>query len=255
MKSWLVLALVAGCAPDPQHPKLDGGTTHHADAANGGDGPIATDAPVGSELPAGPYAHAIAIDGTDDFTSGETFGTTSSPSYAARVTWDADRVYVGYSGPDVGGGSGTKWVFAYVDVDPGAATGATSAQQYNTQASTFPAGFGAELYARWKCDDSLASIEVFGGGSTWTTSATALAHAHAGDFVELAIPRALFPGATTLGIVTYMINEQNLSEGTYAGLYAGSFTDGYATALPITKYLKVDFSSTKPPNDPANEAP
>lgn len=249
--------IIAACGPTPPHAHdappatID---TRPADA-RGPDAAIPRDAPAGLEV--GPYVHAIAIDGVDDFTSVEDFGTTSA-TYGARVTWDATTVYVGYSGQDIGAGSATKWVFAYVDVDPqaggGAATGATTSVKYNTQSATFPAGFGAELYARWKTDGSFGTIETY-AASAWTTSATALTVGHQGSFMELAIPRALLGGATTIGLVTWMINEANGVEGTYAGLFPGNFVDGVGQPMGITKYLKIDFTASRVPNDPANIAP
>jgi hypothetical protein len=230
------------------------------DAGGGDDTP---DAPpieppdARADAPPGAYRHTIAVDGADDFVAGEVFSTTSAPAYAARVTWDDDFVYVGYRGPDLDPtalDTDAKWLFVYVDVDPGTATGATTSLTYNTQAAAFPAGFGAELYARWKCNATFSSLEAYAGGA-WTTAAAALGTGHAGDFVELAIPRAAFGGATQVGVVAWMINEKPGFEGSFAGLYAESFTDGYATSLPVTRYLAIDFESAENPNDPANMAP
>ena len=173
------------------------------------------------------------------------------------MTWDDDHVYVGYDGPDLDpttSDAGTKWLFVYVDVDPGMGTGATQSQGYNTQRAVFPAGFGAELYARWKADGTYSSIEQHDAGS-WSTSAGPLTTARAGQFLELAIPRSLLGSATEIGIVTWMINERALAESSWAGLYADNFTDGYAESLPITKYLRVEFASSRAPNDPLNAAP
>ncbi len=246
-RSCLVVALVAACGPTPQSPQLDSG--HHVDA-------IAIDAaPLDGPPDVGPYRHTIAIDGVDDFTSAETFGTTSSPTYGARVTWDAANVYVGYGGPDLdpaAADTATKWLFVYLDLDPGAATGATDSVTYRTQHATFPTGFGAELYARYKCDTTFQEVDTYTG--TWAMVAP-LTSAHAGNFAELAIPRSLFPTTTTVGIVAWMINEKQGAEGSYAGLYPTNFTDGYSVALPLTDYLRVDFSSTKSPNDVANQGP
>jgi hypothetical protein len=239
------LSLACGTAGSAG-PKLDGGN----------DDP---DAPVGFDTPGDEqtaYRHTIAIDGADDFVALEQFPTTST-AYAARVTWDDQHVFVGYSGPDLDPSAldtGFKWLFVYVDFDPGGATGGTASQRYNTQQGAFPTGFGAELYARWKCDATLASIEQRQSDDTYTTVATPQAE-QSGDYVELAIPRLLLGGAQTIGIVTWMINEKPNFEGSFAGLYTGNFTDGYSAALPLTKYLRVDFASPLPPSDPANLAP
>lgn len=251
----LLLALVA-CSKGTT-PKLDSGT--------GDDGPpfrdgAEVDTPAIDALvidgPPGAHRHTIVVDGTDDFVAAETFPTTSN-GYDARVTWDDQFVYVGYSGPDLDPtalDAGFKWLFVYLDVDPGTATGATSSQTYNTQTAMFPTGFGAEHYARWKCDASYSSIETHDSGA-WSTSATTLVTGRANAFVEIAIPRSLFGGADKVGLVTWMINEKPNFEGSFAGLYANNFTDGYAMTLPLTKYLQIDFGSTRSPNHPENARP
>lgn len=244
MRLWLV-TLVAACG------------TARGVAPDAGDG---LDAPPGRDDAGGDggagYRHTIQLDGQDDFFSAEQFATTSD-GYAARVTWDDDALYVGYAGPDLDPAAldtATKWLFVYVDLDPGAATGGAASQRYNTQQAAFPTGFGAELYARWKCDGSLASIEQRAADDSYATVG-ALTAAQAGDYVELAIPRALLGGAPAIGVVTWMINEKPDFEGSFAGLYEDNFADGYGPALPLTKYLRVDFAAGAAPNDPGNVAP
>ena len=243
----VLIGLVSACS-SASKAQLDGGAGR--DAAS--DAEIGNDAIDGAEA----YRHTIAIDGTDDFTASETFGTTSA-AFGARLAWDATNVYLGYAGPDLDPAApqtATKWLFAYIDVDPGAATGATTSQTYRTQAATFPTGFGAEYYVRWKCDGSLVSIEQHQAGGTWTSVAVP-ASGRAGTFLELAIPRTTLGATTSVGVVSWMINEADGLEASYAGLYAGNFTDGYAMTLPLTKYVKADLTSSRVPNDPANQSP
>jgi hypothetical protein len=233
-------------------PKLDAAPVDRRDAP-----PEDIDAPVlpGDDL--APARHTITVDGIDDFFASEQFATTSN-GYGARVTWDEANVYLGYGGPDLDPtalDTATKWLFVAIDVDPGGSTGAAQSLAYNTQRAVFPTGFGAEFYARYKCDGTFTTLEQFAGNDTWMTSATAPQLARSGSFVELAIPRSVFNGATAVGITAWMINEKPDFEGTFAGLYAGNFTDGYAPALPLTKYLRADFTSPRAPNDPLNEAP
>ena len=42
---------------------------------------------------------------------------------------------------------------------PNGRDGGTASLTYNTQKATFPTGFGAEFYARWKCNGTFTSIE------------------------------------------------------------------------------------------------
>ena len=259
-----MVSVLAGCST-ASAPFLDSGVT--ADAPRHDDSPPPVDMfvppvddmpPVDSARPdtAQAYSHAIVIDGVDDFTAAEQFATTSN-AFTARGTWDAFTLYIGYFGPDLDPAAAdakTKWMFAYIDIDPGGATGAIESLTYNTQKAKFPAGFGAEFYARWKCDGTFHTLEQFAGGTTWTTTAVTPPAGQSGRFVELAIPRSAL-GATppsTIGIVTWMINEKPGVEGTFAGLYADNFTNGYGAPLQLSEYLRVDFASVHVPNDASN---
>jgi len=148
----------------------------------------------------------------------------------------------------------TKWLFVYIDVDPGTPNGALASETYNTQGAMFPTGFRADYYVRWKCDRTLLSLKKF-NGATWADESTVPEAANIASYVELAVPRAAIGTTAKLGIVTWMINEKQNAEGTYAGMYPGNFTDGYHASLQLTKFLKVDFASNKDPNDPANQGP
>lgn len=246
------LAFAVSCKPpsaseaDARPSAIDGATT--IDSAQN-----TTDASAA-------YRHTIVIDGTNDFLAEETFATTSD-GYSAFVSWDVNNLYVGIRGADVSPtapDSATKWVLIYLDADPGASTGQTMGEQYNTQRPGFPAGYGAEHYYRWKSDDTFADLRSWIGGS-WQTAGVNPIAAVDGDFMEVAITRADIGDPAQLGVVVLMLNEKNLGEWSYAGLYADSFTDGYYDAstsgIPIGSYLLVDFSAARVPNDAANKKP
>ena len=239
MTRFVLLCALAACSKGSASASLD--APPKKDAAD----------PDGQQL----YRHTIQIDGTDDFLSSEQFPTTST-GYTARVAWDNDAIFVGYSGSDLDPATvdtSTKWLFVYVDVDPGMAKGALVNEMYNTQGATFPAGFRADFYVRWKCDATLLSLKTF-SNNTWMEG-TAPQAARAGSFVEFAIPRSVIVPTDRVDVVTWMINEKNGAEGSYAGIYTGNFTDGYAANLALTKFLKIDFTSARDPNDPANQGP
>lgn len=188
-----------------------------------------------------PYRHTITIDGTDDFTASETLPTTSA-SFTARLAWDDDNLYVGYAGPDLAtntSDAAQKWLFVYLDTTPG---GETQSELYNTQRATFPAGFGADFYARYKVSGDTTSLEQVTGGD-WMTAPPAPQVGQAGTFVELAIPLAQIAAGDSLRLVTYMINEKMLAEGTYAGLFTDNFVDGYSTNMLLTRAFTADFTS------------
>ena len=203
------------------------------------------------------YRHTIQIDGLDDFLSTEQF-TTTSAGYDARVTWDDANIYVGYSGADLdpaAADSGTKWLFVYVDSDP--AGGSAVNETYNTQGATFSAAFRADWYVRWRADAMLLSMKKY-DGAAWVDDATVPPAARGGSFVEIAVPRAAIGAAgdgNEVRLVTWMINEKANAEGSYAGLYADNFVDGYHANLALTRYLKIDFATARDPNDPANRGP
>ncbi len=245
------MLIATACGPGPKS---------QVDSGHAIDGPRIDTAPQPDDLEAPdgdlPYRHTIVLDGTDDFATADTLDTTSTPAYSARVAWDDTNVYVGYHGPDLVQtvtDAANKWLFVYIDVDPGTATGATASPVYRTQHATFPAGFGAEIHARWKANATFREVSTY-DGSAWVAT-TIDAWGHAADFVELAIPRSQFPSAATIGLVTWMINETDLAESSYAGLYTGNFVDGPAQTLPLTKYMTIDFASPRSPNDPSNETP
>ena len=240
MKRWLLVLLTA-CGDD--------GATPHPDARVIPDGSTpGIDAPSQQ-----PYRHSIALDGVDDFATGEQFATTST-SFAARITWDDQNLYIGYAGPDVTpatSDAASKWLFIYLDTTSG---GETQSRLYNTQRATFPSGFAADYYARYKIDGTFTTLERNDAG-TWTTATPAPATAQADTLLELSIPLSAIGAGTQVGIVTWMINEKNLAEGSYAGLYTNNFTDGYAMNLALTAYLQADFLSSRTPNDAANRKP
>ena len=200
-----------------------------------------------------PYRHTIAIDGVDDFSPTEVIATTSA-SYVARIAWDDTNLYIGYSGADLStttSDAGTKWLFVYLDTITG---GATQSEQYNTQRVTFPFPFAADYYARYKVDGTFTSLQHLNAG-TWTTASPTPMTGQSGTYAELAIPLSAIGAGQQLDLVTYMINEKQLAEGTYAGLYATNFVDGYSTNMQLAVYLHADFTSSNVPNDPANGRP
>jgi hypothetical protein len=224
------------------------------DAANAGDG-------TSDALTA--YRHTITIDGTNDFVAGaEKLPTTTTP-FDADVTWDASALYVGYVGPDLGAtASNTKWLFVYLDRDPGAATGATKTAQYASQQHSLPSGFGAEVYFGQKTDGSFSVLKTW-TGTSWvvaTTNPVTVARNAASNFVEIRVPLSVLQGSppARVGVVTFLLSEISGGEWTWAGLWNGSFVDGTSLAtspLKISAYLLADFSSPLAPNSFSNKKP
>jgi hypothetical protein len=206
-----------------------------------------------------PWRKTIVIDGTNDFSVADEKLTTTSTGYDAYMSWDGAALYVGYSGADIGpGASSTKWLFVYLDADPGAGAGATRTEQYKDQSASLPVGYGAEAYFGWRTDGTFSHAKKFSGGAWTTVSATGVTVARSGSFVEIKIPFALLGATPTkLGVVTLMMNEGS-AQWSYGGLYAGSFADGYYAApatVPVTYYLQADLASPAPPASLINRKP
>ena len=123
-----------------------------------------------------------------------------------------------------------------------------------------PPASRAAAVASWPATTSvslLASATRFPARSAASVASSPAAPttAQAGTLLELSIPLTAIGAATQLGIVTWMINEKDLAEGSFAGLYANNFTDGYAMNLALTAYLQADFLSARTPSDAANKKP
>lgn len=264
---------------------VDGGVDTAADVLDssldvGTDSLVDSSAETATETDGGPtaYRHAIVIDGMNDFSAvSESFATTSA-AYTAYVTWDDAAIYIGYDGSDVStttSSASSKWLFAYLDIDPGATTGATVGVKYNHQQPGFTSatGFGAEYYLRWKADGTYATLESYTAGAwatvqnyapsthTWSTTAPGgtISSAQSGTYIEFRIPLdALGATLSQLGVITLWMNEALGGEYTYAGLYPTTFAEGYyayPTTVPISAYLLADFSTTLAPNDSSRRRP
>jgi hypothetical protein len=235
--SLLALLLLGGC-PSSQS---TGGDAAAVDAVPGGDDP-------------GPWRHTIVIDGNNDFAVEETFSTTTA-GYAAYVTWDDRRLYVGYAGADIAVNapdSETKWVMVYLDTDPGGSQGSGAGELYNTQQPGFPDGFLADHYYRWKSNDTFEGLRSW-TGSGWTDTPVDTDALVTGEFMELSLSLSALGDPPVLRLVTFMLNEKDQFEWSYAGLYRGSFTDGYFDAgtepIPITSVLTIDRQTAPSPTD------
>ena len=200
-----------------------------------------------------PYRHTITVDGVSDFSSGELFDTTSS-GYQAAFTWDDDNLYLGYLGADIAvdaSDSASKWVMVYIDTDPGGDAGSATGETYNTQTPTFPAGFLADYYFRRKSDGTLDELKSWDDPG-WSVAVDIDAVVQ-GSTMEAAVALTALGDPANISIVAFMINEKPTVEWSYAGLYADSFTDGYAETLAIGHYLNVSLSASTPPNAAGNK--
>jgi hypothetical protein len=194
------------------------------------------------------------IDGVNDFTSGETFVTTSAASgYTGYLGWDDVNVYFGMSGADVGSGLAGRWVLVYVDGNLGQTT--TVGLSYDAshpQQPTLP--FGAGVHLRWKADGSYTNSQTW-NGAAWIPSDTTIpitvGHLTGNTFMEMSVTRASLGSPTSLKVHLDMLKEDTTgtkTDWTFAGVPSTSFTDGFDP--DYTKYFQFDLSYpySKAPN-------
>ncbi len=262
MKRLFLLAVVAAaagvanaCDPDLTVPTAEA-------PADGGPVTSPTTAPTQQPIPgsdasttdgggedggteAGPTGHQI--DGTNDFTAGETF-QTSSPAYVAYASWDDKNIYFGMAGADIASGSSSKWVLIYVDGNPGnggtnVGIGYDCGGTCFSQAAKLP--FNAGFHIRWKADNSYTNLQKW-DGAAWTNVGPITTVARQGQFLELSVSKVALGSPARLKVNAFMLIEQSGVEWTYAGLPQGSFTDGKGAnggSNQSTKYLDFDIGT------------
>jgi hypothetical protein len=249
----IAIVALAACDPDltpkvvPGQAGTEGGPSVSPEA-----GPPAEAGPPseGGEVDGGSEAGAThVIDGTNDFTPGEKFAT-SSPLYDGYISWDDTNVFFGTSGSDIGGGLASRWILIYVDGSPGNA-GSTQGITYDCSGNCTPQQaslpFNAGYHLRWKADDSYTNLQKW-DGAAWASVGPIGTVNRKGTFMELSITRAALGKPTKLKVHMNMLIEQTGAEWTYAGVPSTSFKDGKSPAA-FTKFYEFDLADrAKAPN-------
>ena len=184
-----------------------------------------------------PYAHTIALDGVNDFTTNETFQSSSS-GYTGYISWDANYLYLGMTGLDIAAASATRVVTAYIGGSPGTTTGL----MYNTQQPSLP--FAARYHLAWQTDNTSPKLYVF-DGSTWVVSAATVDAAKSGSFVEFRIARADLGSPSSIRVHLCMLSTAAFAEWSYAAVPSLSFVDSYDP--DYTRYFDFDLLSPAVP--------
>lgn len=202
--------------------------------------------------------HTINIDGNNDFQSDETFSTSSS-GYTAYVTWDANYIYLGYSGSDVGTGqSDKKWIIFYFDTDanlnPLSGNGTQNALGFNTQNWVLP--FKADYLIQIRTDEGQNLVKRF-DGSTWVDVSPhnmQIYDNNSSNFIEIKIPIATLNNPTKIYILGYFINEQAGGEWTYASFPDNSLRngDGYKNPGYFDHWYGFELTNGISPNASSN---
>jgi hypothetical protein len=194
-------------------------------------------------------SRAITIDGANDFDAiTEKFSTTSSATgYYTYVTWNANSIYLGFEGGDVGADDVKKWILIYISTNTNDASGNKKGVGYNTQTPYLP--FKAQYHLGLQLVNTGGIInESYGAGwaqSGWYTQAGNLYRT--GSYYEVRIPLSDIGNRSKYYITTLMIIELAGGEHTYAKLYSDNLADGYDTHL--TKFIEVSIPDiTTPPN-------
>lgn len=194
------------------------------------------------------------IDGTDNFTAAEKFSGTSGSTWA--FTWDATNFYFSLNAPDVGSGSGDKFVYLYIDTDPQrnplSGNGSAVGVNYNTQTPGLP--FNADYHLRWKADNSYTNMLDYNNAtSSWVDDNTGdlndgITFTQSGNYVEFSIPRASLDNPTSIYVAGSMINEVGGGESTFFMLPSANNTDAYKADL--NSFYGFDLSDGIVPNVP-----
>jgi hypothetical protein len=207
--------------------------------------------------PAAAYSHTIP---TTTFGSGpnpfddaaEGFATTTS-GQRSFVSFDADDLYIGFAGtlaPVDSFGDSLEMYLGFARPTAGPALGLIAQSAFTTR---FPAGFTPELHIS-DFNESGASISFY-DGARWISVDAGAAGIAEGSFdtgIALTIPRTFFGGASAVDLLSFLaITDQRPIEG--AGLFADSFVDADARELEPARFLHIDFTSPKNPNDASAE--
>ncbi|MGB9665214.1 MAG: choice-of-anchor D domain-containing protein [Ignavibacteria bacterium] len=202
--------------------------------------------------------HTIVIDGNNDFQSDETFSTSSS-GYSAYVTWDADNIYLGYSGSDIGSGqSSSKWIVFYFDtdahLDPTYGNGTLNAIGFNTQNWNLP--FRADYMIQIRTDGGFNALKRF-NGTNWvdvTPHNMQIFDNNDSNFIEIKIPKASLSNPTKIYLLGYLLNEQSGGEWTYASFPDNSLRggDGYKNPGYFDHWYGFELTNNISPNASQN---
>jgi hypothetical protein len=202
--------------------------------------------------------HTILIDGNNDFQSDETF-STSSLGYNAYVTWDANNIYLGYSGADIGSGqSNTKWIIFYFDTDanlnPLSGNGTQSAIGFNTQNWNLP--FRADYMIQIRTDGGYNALKRF-NGSSWvdvTPHNMEIFDNNSQNYIEIKIPKASLNNPSKIYLIGYFVNEQSGGEWTYASFPDNSLRsgDGYKNPGYFDHWYGFELTNGISPNASSN---
>lgn len=206
--------------------------------------------------------HTISIDGTNDFVADETIATTTG-GFTAYATWDANNLYLGYEGSDVGSSeSNTKWMVWYIDTDPQACdptsgNGTNRAAGFATQNWALP--FNADYFMQVRADEGFNQLNSW-DGSNWVAAAPAYSGSifdnDGANYVELSLPLSDIGTPTSVRILGFFINEQGGGEFSYGAFPAGTFGiegDAYKPIGVLYDWYEYDLTATGvAPNAAAN---
>ena len=199
----------------------------------------------------------IPIDGTNEFDSGtERFTSTSGTDIYGYVTWDANYLYIGFSGSTNSGTmtDGNRVYHVYLDTDPQATatngTGTTDGEAWRTD-PTLP--FTANYHYVFKTQDNSESRRVY-SGSSWGNASFTTSNWKASGYWECSIQRSGIGSPAQIYMLMYV--EEDWAGGfVQGGIPSDIFTDNStqgSQTFASGQWLGFTLTSGETPNDAGN---
>ena len=199
----------------------------------------------------------ISIDGWNDFsTSTERFTSTSGTDIYGYITWDADYLYIGYSGSSNSGAitDNGRVYHIYIDSDPNSTAnlgpGTTDGEAWRTD-PTLP--FTANYHYTFKTSDNSETKRIYSDGS-WSNDSFTTSSNKGSSYWESRIQRSSIGSPSQIYILMYI--EEDWVGGELCGgipndIFTDNTTQGSQT-FASDKWLGFNLTSSISPNDNAN---
>ncbi len=176
--------------------------------------------------------HAVQIDGTNDFnTNGaETLLATTS-GYTNWLTWDSNYFYYGYYSADLSSGDPDRMLYVYFSTNASTNLAQITGSAYGEpQGNQFPVlPFNANYFFRYIVTNGWDT-------AVWTNNAwnsnvspldAGLSNVRNGSYLEMRIPKTNFRSASSLSVLSFILDKSTGAESIYGAVPSDTLADGY----------------------------